>query len=203
MTTRLASARPRRRTLRTLITLLATGTATAQGDDGPLFTPLTQQSLQAWVNRVCAGRCVRIAPSVLPAGHAQTLLKGATVLRVTSGAESFLLSYDLGIFDGRLHLGQVSFLPVRVQDRWTPARLNLVAGWMQDLARGRATGEKLWACVDSLKRNQYPTDFIGSAYGPDALGVLRLDPVTTVQGLCFWLPGNRNVGFAFGGKEFN
>ena len=146
---------------------------------------------------------MQVAPSALPAGHAQTLLKGATVLRVTRGAESFLLSYDLGVFNGQLHLGQVSFVPVRVQDRWTPTRLNLVAGWMQDLARGRTTGEKLWACVDSLKRNQYPTDFITNAYGPDALGVLRLDPLTTVRGKCFWLPGNRNIGFVFAGKEFN
>jgi len=187
-----------------LLALLATtGMGSAQENDGPLFTPLTQKSLQAWVTRVCAGGCVRVSPSTLPAGHAQTLLKGATVLRVTRGAESFLLSYDLGVFDGQLHLGQVSFLPVRVQDRWTPARLNLVAGWMQDLARGRATGEKLWACVDSLKRNNYRLALLDDGYAPDALGVLRLDPVTTVQGLCFWLPGNRNVGFAFAGREFN
>ncbi|MFT2720320.1 hypothetical protein ACMT4L_09985 [Deinococcus sp. A31D244] len=103
---------------------------------------------------------MQVAPSALPAGHAQTLLKGATVLRVTRGAESFLLSYDLGVFNGQLHLGQVSFVPVRVQDRWTPTRLNLVAGWIQDLARDHATGKKLWACVDSLKRNQYTRDFI-------------------------------------------
>ncbi|WP_345388287.1 hypothetical protein [Deinococcus aquaticus] len=186
-----------------LALLATTGIGSAQGNDGPLFTPLTQKSLQAWVTRVCAGRCVRVAPSALHAGHAQTLLKGATVLRVTRGAESFLLSYDLGVFNGQLHLGQVSFVPVRVQDRWTPTRLNLVAGWMQDLARGRATSAKLWACVDSLKRNQYTRDFIDDGYGPDALGVLRLDPVTTVQGECFWLPDNRNVGFAFAGREFN
>lgn len=109
----------------------------------------------------------------------------------------------LSVNPTRLHLGQVSFPPVSVQDPWTSARLNLVVGWMQDFARGRTTGAELWACVDSLNRNNYSLALIADGYGGDALSVLRLDPVTTTQGLCFWFPGRRNVGLAFRGNEFN
>ncbi|MVN87005.1 hypothetical protein GO986_09525 [Deinococcus sp. HMF7620] len=186
-----------RRTWQSATALLVLAGGNVQAQSTPVLTPLTLKGFQDWVNRVCASGCTEVKPATLLAVHGEQLLPGGKVFLVRRGQERFYLAYDLGTYNGQLDLSQIAFFPVRLQDRWTPQRLETVAAWFKALAGGQADAKKLWTCVESLKRNQVSSELFDNGYGKTALGILKVGPQGTTQGKCFWLKGDKAVGFGF------
>lgn len=167
----------------------------------PPVTPLTAGSLAAWLKQVCAqATCVQVRPQTLIPTHAVQVFPESRAYVITKAGQSFILLHDFAPHSGQVPLQELTFMPSRLSDRWTSARLNTVAEWLNRLAGGNVTADVMVQCVARLKRSASAGQTLDPSGQGKGLNFLATSDQDTATGSCVWLPGNRNVGFGFTGK---
>lgn len=194
--------RPYTESMRVLLALM-TALLFSQGlaSTWPPVTPLTAASLAAWLKHVCAqATCVQVRAQTLVPTHAAQVFPESRAYVITKAGQSFILLHDFTPGSGQVPLQELTFMPHRLSDPWTPASMNTVAAWLNRLAGGNVTAGVMAQCVTRLKRSAsagQPLDPSGQGKG---LNFLATSDQDTATGSCTWLPGQRNVGFGFTGK---
>lgn len=184
-----------------LVTTLLVGQSLGLAAGWPPHTPLTSQSLAAWLKKVCAAAtCQQVKAGALVPSHTTQVFPESRVYVLTKAGQKFYLIHDFTRTPGQPPLQELTFMPFQVTDQWTTTRLNTVAHWLNSLAGGTLNADVLRQCVTRLKQtNNWGMPFDPTGQG-QWLNFLSIGGQETATGSCSWLAGKRNVGFGFAGK---